>query len=246
MGDPLDFPAVIRAEAERVASLARTVAHDAPLPHLPGWRVGDLIAHLAGDYLWATTIITSRAAHPGPASLGERGVALLDRLDELVPAMITAVDAAAVDPDAPCPNFAEGAYGTLRFWPRRQAHETTVHRWDLEVPTGVHAPIDPALAADNVDEALHVYTRRYGGQVLAAPIVLRCTDRPDAWRISPSGGRGRVGVERCPGVVVGDVEGPAEVVLLAVHHRIEPDDPRLACTLDATAARAFLAGPLVA
>jgi uncharacterized protein (TIGR03083 family) len=249
MADILDMVHVVRTEATRFAQLARRVDLGAPLPHLPGWRVDDLIAHLAGDYQWATSIITTRRAAPGPGSLVERGEALLSRLDELVPAMIAAVELAVGDPDATCPNFAEGATGTLRFWPRRQAHETTVHRWDLEVPTGRHAPIDPAVAADNVDEAFHVYTRRYGGQVLATSLVVRCTDRPEAWRVTPyptAADSGRVEVARCPGVPAGDIEATADTLLLAVHHRIAVDHPDIRYPADAAAAQAFLAGPLVA
>jgi uncharacterized protein (TIGR03083 family) len=246
MNDPIDHPAVVRTEAHRFAQLARSVDHDAPLPHLPGWCVGDLVAHLAGDYAWATRIITTRRSAPGPGSLAERGDALLDRLEELVPAMIDAVELAAAEPDVSCPNFADGAAGTLRFWPRRQAHETTVHRWDIEVPTGAHAPIDPTFAADDVDEALHVYTRRYGGQVLDAPLVLRCTDRPEAWRVTPTGTGGHVTVERVFGTTSSDVAAPAASLMLVVHHRLAADHHDLVVTGEPTAALRFLAGPLVA
>jgi hypothetical protein len=42
------------------------------------------------------------------------------------------------------------------FVRRRQAHEALVHRVDAELAAGARTPLDPALAADGVDEVLTV------------------------------------------------------------------------------------------
>ena len=251
--EPHAHLAALRLETARVGHLARTTDHGAPLPHLPGWTVGDAIAHLVGDYRWATDIVTTRRMSGGFAGVDETGDALIDALDEATDRMIAAVELALGDLDAPCPNFAERDAGTLRFWPRRQSQETTMHRWDLEVPGGEHAPIGAALAADGIDELLHNYTRRYGGQRLSRRLVLRCTDRPEAWRITPAtigGDATRVVVDRCAGTTAADVEAPAASLLLAMSHRLTPDEAVLGWPSgdpDAeTAARTFLAGPLTA
>lgn len=45
---------------------------------------------------------------------------------------------------------------TAGFILRRQAHEALIHRLDAELTAGAVTPLDPALAADGVDEALDV------------------------------------------------------------------------------------------
>ncbi len=45
---------------------------------------------------------------------------------------------------------------TVGFWARRMAHETAVHRVDLELAAGTLTPLDPALAVDGTDEVLRV------------------------------------------------------------------------------------------
>ena len=40
------------------------------------------------------------------------------------------------------------------FWARRQAHETAVHRYDVQQATGVIPSFDAGLAEDGVDELL--------------------------------------------------------------------------------------------
>jgi hypothetical protein len=42
----------------------------------------------------------------------------------------------------------------VRFWARRQLHETLVHRIDLELAMGTTSSVDPAIAVDAVDEFL--------------------------------------------------------------------------------------------
>lgn len=251
--EPHEHLANLRVETERCRHLAHTIDHGAPLAHLPGWTVGDALAHLVGDYRWATDIVTTRRMTGGFAGVDETGDSLIAAYDEAAAAMIAAIELALGDLDAPCPNFAERDAGTLRFWPRRQSHETTMHRWDIEVPGDDHRPIAPALAADGIDELLHIYTRRYGRQQLTQPLIIRCSDRPEAWRISPTtvaGDPTRVHVERCADATRAEVEAPAASLLLVMSHRSTPDEAGIAWPTadpdDEAAGRAFLAGPLTA
>jgi uncharacterized protein (TIGR03083 family) len=50
--------------------------------------------------------------------------------------------------------WAWGADQHVRFWSRRQFHETLVHRIDLELAMGVKSVVEPAIALDAVDEFL--------------------------------------------------------------------------------------------
>jgi hypothetical protein len=50
--------------------------------------------------------------------------------------------------------WAWGADQHVRFWSRRQLHETFVHRLDLELATGEVSYVDPEVAVDAIDEFL--------------------------------------------------------------------------------------------
>jgi uncharacterized protein (TIGR03083 family) len=58
----------------------------------------------------------------------------------------------SADPDEPM--WAWGADQHVRFWARRQLHETLVHRIDLELAMGTTSRIEPVFAVDAVDEFL--------------------------------------------------------------------------------------------
>lgn len=248
MLDPgLDHLAAARAELDRCRTLVRSVDHHTPVAHLGGWPVGEVIAHLAGDFVWAIGIIGARAWDGEPlGSVPERGDALIERFDDLAESMYESLGAAHADPEARCPNFAQRSRGTLGWWVRHQTHEITLHRWDIESASGRHAPIDPAIAADGIDEMLHMYTRRYGRQRLTEALTIGCRGVDAAWRFTPRGAKGRVDVERCPGLDDPDVEGDPEPLLLAMWHRLDPDQAGLRFHRAEAVARAFLAGPLTA
>jgi uncharacterized protein (TIGR03083 family) len=244
----LDVVAATRSATDHFRALARDADHSAPVPHLPGWSVRDLVAHLTGDHVWALGVLrTGTNPGSGLAAAPETGPALLDRLDEVTEELLAELARAAAEPDRPCWNFAQGRAGLAGWWPRHQAHEAVVHLWDLESVSGSWTALDPALSVDGVDELVATYTNRYAGQALSRPLVLRCPGRA-AWRAEPAGPEGRVRVERVDPSTVADVEAEPGDLLLAMWHRIPADDPRLNYVDPATrsAAHAFLAGPLTA
>lgn len=146
VGVGFDYPDIVGERGERFGALARTTPHELRLPHLPRWTVHDVVAHLTGDHAWALDILTNlRAPRRGLAKDRRRGEALCARFDEETAELLVALRVAAAEPDAPCPNFAEGADGRVGWWPRHQAHEAVVHLWDLEAATGAHTPLDPQL-----------------------------------------------------------------------------------------------------
>ncbi|MFN8155797.1 MAG: maleylpyruvate isomerase family mycothiol-dependent enzyme [Candidatus Nanopelagicales bacterium] len=243
---PLDFVEATREAALRFGALAREVPHDLPVPLVRGWTVHHLVAHLTGDHEWALGIVTTREAPSGGLRVSRRrGDRLLDRYDEVTAELVDALAAAAADPDVPCPNFAQGAAGTLGWWPRHQAHEASVHLADLEAAAGLEVVRDPELSADGVDELFATYADRYPGQRLDRPLVLRSPGTA-AWLVQPAG-RGRLHGRRVDDPGHADLEADPTVLLLALWHRVAVDDPRLHYpSADADAVRRFLAGPLTA
>lgn len=92
----------------------------------------------------------------------------------------------SLDPDAPTwhPFPVEQV---ASFWPRRQAHETAMHRWDAERAVGRPAAIDPELASDGIDEYFEiVIPRLVARDAIALPagsVHLHCTDVHGEWLI---------------------------------------------------------------
>jgi hypothetical protein len=113
----------------------------------------------------------------------------------------------AVDDDAPVWNFS--AYPDVgRFWPRRQAQETAVHRWDAQRAVGEPEPIEPGLAADGIDELLEVWgTMILGGRDgidIGGSVRLVATDGPaEPWTLWTDDGV--FSVSRSDGGVTADV-----------------------------------------
>lgn len=60
---------------------------------------------------------------------------------------------AAHEPDAPCWTW-YGPEQNVAFWYRRMAHETAVHRVDVELAVGSASSIPDDMAVDGVDEVL--------------------------------------------------------------------------------------------
>ena len=123
-------------------------------------------------------------------------------------------------PDAACPNFNPGSDSTVHFWARRQLHETTVHRWDVECAVDAVTPIPPDVAADGVDEYLDVFVRTRGKQTLIAPLTLTSVRPARSWSLTPSTRPGRVDVAAGrPTDTPDEIVGPPQDLLLLLWGR---------------------------
>jgi uncharacterized protein (TIGR03083 family) len=226
----------VAKEGERFGVLAQELASgltgvdgglDTGVPWVPDWRARDLVGHLGTVHRWATGILRAGTTErpPPPATqtptddenlLDWYGIGLV----ELVATLRT------TPPDAPAWHMSPTAERVAASWARRQAHELVVHRMDLEEAAGVpHAPVDPGLAEDGVDELLRIVVPRWAHtEPLAsatATVTVTCTDTGRAWSVR---------VVRGPVTVADDrsrtedahVHGPA--VQLLLHHWGRPAD----------------------
>ena len=211
--------------ARDIEAMAAALEHgplDAPVPWCGRWTLADLGAHLGGVHRWATGAVRHQtpagaeqeaAADPAPqdpASLApwlrDGGVRLLAALHQL-------------DLDGPTWHpFPIAKVGAV--WPRRQAQEAAVHRWDAEHAIGAVATIDPALAADGIDEyfflALPRLIRREGVEAPAVPLLVRTTDTEDRWLV---GARDGTIAELDGGDAATELVGAAQDVLLTLWRR---------------------------
>jgi len=141
----------LASEGERFVDVARR-SGDVVVPSCPEWRVGDLLAHVGFVHRWAEYLVRHRA----PTRLSARDMGLsrgpvdADWIAEGLSALLATLRAS--DPDDEM--WAWGADQHVRFWARRQLHETLVHRIDLEGASGEASEVDPVVAADAIDEFL--------------------------------------------------------------------------------------------
>lgn len=115
---------------------------------------------------------------------------------------------------------------TARFWMRRMAQETAVHRWDAELAQSDPRPIEGELARDGIDETLDVMVpmrrqwqepRRGEGE----RYHFHRTDGPGEWLVVFDGDNPRVSHEHARGDVA--LRGSASDLLLWLWRRIPSD-----------------------
>lgn len=188
--------AALRGDGERMAAVAVRAGFDAEVPTAPGWRVRDVLTHTGCVHRWAASYL--QAGHTGPRPIEGDGELVLPD-DELLgwfrdghTALLATL--AGADPAVTCWTLWPAVPSPLAFWARRQAHETAVHRVDVELalaasgqagagePVGVAA----AFAADGIDELLTgFYALRHRGLVSPEPVALsvRPVDAEAGWTI---------------------------------------------------------------
>ena len=190
---------IIEHEVARIVEVATDpdVERSAVVPTCPGWVLDDLLNHLGRVYAMVATVIGDRAGDaPDRERIPRRpeGQDPLDwmreRFDIVLPAL------SEVAEDAARWNFVTGPRSSVRFWWRRQLHETLVHRVDAELAGGAHVgEASPEVAADGIAERLLLSGfHEVPGQDLEPgkplSLHLHATGAPGSeWTIDTSSGR---------------------------------------------------------
>jgi uncharacterized protein (TIGR03083 family) len=196
----------------------------ARLPTCPDWTEHDIVHHVGRLHRWISHIASARVQEriwpsdlpSGPDDPAER----LAWYEEGAAALVDALD--AVDEDEPVWNWAEGV-GPMRFWLRRVAAETALHRWDAQSGVGEPDPVDTELAVHGVDEMADVFlpVMREKVQRVAADgttVHLHCTDAAGEWLLRFGAG----GIETTREHAKGDVavRGTASDLYLLLWNRV--------------------------
>lgn len=172
--DHLEHCQRLEEEVERFANTLQVADLSLRVPGCPEWSVGELTGHLGTIHRWAEHLVRVLAPERVPSEqmgLGEPGSS---------PEWVRAGGATlvstlrAADPEAGM--WAWGADPHVRFWSRRQLHETMVHRVDLEQAVGADPVVDSAVAADAIDELLANLPRA----VYFSPLVANLTGNGEA------------------------------------------------------------------
>ncbi len=174
----------LRREGERLRSCLRCLDLDMAVPSCPGWTVGQAIRHTTKVHHWVASILRDgdpsqfRFERPADEALD---TVLASGLDELLDALRSAPTTLDVWTLVPAPS-------ARVFWARRQAHETAIHRVDLELAAdfGVQE-FDPDFAADGLDEVLATLApHRFSPEGVSGVRTIAVTplDANDAWTLS--------------------------------------------------------------
>lgn len=174
------YAAVVDASARGLLDAAASGDREAAVPGCPGWTVEDLVAHVGSIHRWATQIVLTGSPADLPA-VPAGWDALLAWARDGAARLVDVL--ASADPRQPTWTFGPDPR-VVAFWGRRQAHETTMHRWDAEDALGRAYRWDPSLAVDGIDEVAAVFYPRQvrlgRTQALPGPMHLDVVDAPDA------------------------------------------------------------------
>jgi uncharacterized protein (TIGR03083 family) len=226
--DGPDHLAHLRDDTLAFAATVDPTSVTAPVPGCPGWDLRTLAGHLGWVHRWAAAAVRTgsppdaAAIEPPPESAAELAAWLLAGGEAL------AEELARVDPGAPTwhPFPAPMVAGV---WRRRQAQETSVHRWDAQSARDEPRAIDPVLAADGVGEYFEMMLpRRFerdGGVPPARPEWLRveANDTAGSWWVRTVDRRVELGgVDEVVDAPAATLRGRAEDLLLALYARRAP------------------------
>ena len=214
----------IRRDADALAATVSDDTADLPVRACPDWDLRALAAHMGHIHRWARAAVRD-GAPPDPEQI-ERPPEQPDALAQWVRdgAADLVAELASVPPGRPVwhpfPVPLDAA-----VWPRRQAQETSVHRWDAQDAVGGAEPIAAELAADGIDEYFTVMLPRMlqrGAVSLpdaAAPVRVELVDLRGVWTVRAERGQPVLDVASAPAA---RVHGSAEDVLLVLWGRRDP------------------------
>jgi uncharacterized protein (TIGR03083 family) len=149
--DAAGLLAELAAQGALVRSTAEQLSLDSAVPSCPGWTAADVLGHLSKVHARADWLV--QGGQPElfnfhRPSLGELLSSYQEGLDQLLRTLGKAPASLVTWTSVP-------AESARLFWIRRMAHETAVHRIDLQLSAGFGvAEVGADFAADGIDELL--------------------------------------------------------------------------------------------
>jgi uncharacterized protein (TIGR03083 family) len=151
----------LAADGVEVGEAAGRAGWDAPVPGCD-WTVRAVVTHLGGVHRWAAEIVRTGSDTSDLPSAAQVGTGPAD--DELLDWFLAGhAELVVALGDAPADLEAVAflpADSPLHFWARRQAHETAIHRVDVEGAAGSRVAFDADFAQDGIAEMLRGFARR--------------------------------------------------------------------------------------
>ncbi|MFE0516162.1 maleylpyruvate isomerase family mycothiol-dependent enzyme [Streptomyces sp. NPDC058964] len=218
-----EFLQILDREGRLLAAAAAEAGTGAKVPTCPEWQVRDLLRHTGAVHRWAAGVVAD--GDTGPRPFGDLpdldGTELVAWYRDSHGRLVDTLAAAPSDVECwtfhPAPNPSP-----LAFWTRRQAHETTVHRYDAESARGgTPSPVARDFAVDGIDELLRGFHARSRSRVRTRePQVLRvrASDTGDVWTVRLSA-EPPVTTRDSAGQAEAELAGPADRLYLALWNR---------------------------
>ncbi|WP_030340298.1 maleylpyruvate isomerase family mycothiol-dependent enzyme [Streptomyces sp. NRRL S-1022] len=220
-----EFLEILDREGRSLAAAAAVAGPDAKVPACPQWQVRDLVRHTGSVHRWAAALVAGGHTAPRPVDEPPEldGAGLVDWYRDSHRLLVDTLAAAPADVRCwtfhPAPNPSP-----LAFWTRRQAHETTVHRYDAEAARGgTPSPIAPEFAVDGIDELLRGFHARSRSRLRSEePRVLRVravdAGADAVWTVRLTA-EPPVTVRAAEGPAEAELSGPADQLYLALWNR---------------------------
>jgi uncharacterized protein (TIGR03083 family) len=219
----------VRDNARLFVEAVRKAGVDAPVPTCPDWSVADLARHQGRVFHWISTIVETKAqeyVERSPFEEEAKSAEPLAFVEAGVEHALAVLEGA--DPDTPVWNWIDNGPGPARFWFRRMAHETVIHRADAESAAAGRigtSHVEPAeLAADGIDEFLDfIDMRSRGGRPpqLSGSYHFHTTDVAGEWVVVFDGDGVTIRREHAKSDVA--VRGPASDLELFLYSRRGPE-----------------------
>jgi uncharacterized protein (TIGR03083 family) len=194
-----EYLVVLDEQVRRFADAVAAGDPSARVESCPEWSLADLCRHQGLVHRWAAEAVRTRAT----ARIGWSGLPDAEAPDEpeaMAGWLLRGASGFAelLRERGPAePVWSWGVEQHSGFWARRMAHETLIHRIDAETAVGPVGPVDPVLAADNIDELLHnagaensrAHPKRELLRGEGGTLHLHSTDVPGEWtlRRTPEG-----------------------------------------------------------
>lgn len=152
------FLEALDTEVDLLTEAARGGRPNTPVPACPGFTIGEIVRHVGGVYrvarLWIIEGHRPRSWQSDPAPGQTKEVYLRTGLAALLSELTTHDQH----------EYAAGWWPadlTYGFWSRRMAHETTIHRTDVQGAAGADpTEIAEDIAIDGIDEVLSAWFGR--------------------------------------------------------------------------------------
>lgn len=210
-----------------------------PVPWLARWKAEQLVVHLARIHHWAAGQARRKQETPlgrGPFDLPELYAECAAELRETLEAL---------DPDAPAWTLLDDGGSrdertgprpgsTVRFWHRRQAHETLVHLWDLRTAIGEDVDAPPERWLDCLHEVVTVMHPRQVRLERVEPPSAAIAFQPDGAGASLLLAGAPEGAEEVT------IAGPSKSLALLAWGRLPLDAPGIGVSGDRSLAAAVL------